>query len=91
MFAFQVKVADELDGAFSVRVTVAVLAKPPLVTVMVAELFPWLALAVFTLAVIIPLLVPDIGLSDNQEALPLAVHVPVEFRVRVWDDGFAAP
>jgi hypothetical protein len=81
VFAFQVNVADELDGAFSVRETVAVLVMPPLVTVMVAELFPGLALAVFTLAVIFPLFEPDVGLSDNQEALSLAVHVPVELSV----------
>ena len=83
MFAFQIRVADELDGVFSVKVTFAVLIKPPLVTVMVVELFPRVALAVFTLATIVPFFEPDIGLSDNQEALLLAVHVPVELRVIV--------
>lgn len=58
---------------------------------MVAELFPGLALTVFTLAVIFPLVDPDIGLSDSHEALSLAVHVPVELSVMVWGDGFAPP
>lgn len=68
MFAFQVNVTDELDGAFSVRVTFTVLVVPPLVTVMVVELFPWVAVAVLTLAVMAPLLEPDVGLRDSHEA-----------------------
>ena len=51
---------------------------PPPITVMVAELFPWVAVAVFTLAVMVPLLEPDIGLSDSQDALSLTVHAPFE-------------
>ncbi len=91
LFAPQVNVADELAGAFSVKLMVAVLVTPPLVTVMVARLFPGLALAVFTLAVITPFLVPDVGLSDSQEASSLAAHEPVELSVMVCADGFAAP
>ena len=91
MFAFQVNVTDELDGAFSVRVTFTVLVVPPLVTVMVVELFPWVAVAVFTLAVTVPLLEPDVGLRDSHEAPSLALHVPLELTVMVWAEGLAAP
>lgn len=91
LLAFQLSVAEELDGAFSVRVTVAVLVTLPLVMVMMAALFPGLALAVFMFAVIVPLFDPDVGLSDNQGALSLAVHVPVALNVIACGDGFAAP
>lgn len=74
---------DELDGAFSVRVTFTVLVMPPLVTVTVVELFPWVAVAVFTLAVMVPLLEPDVGLSDSQETPSLALHVPFELMAMV--------
>ena len=69
---------DELAAGFSIRVTFTVLVMPPPITVMVAELFPWVAVAVFTLAVMVPLLEPDIGLSDSQDALSLTVHAPFE-------------
>ncbi|BFU93093.1 MAG: hypothetical protein NTAFB01_42800 [Nitrospira sp.] len=82
---------DELDEAFSVRATFTVLVMPPLFTVMVVALFPWVALAVLTLAVIVPFLEPDVGLSDNQEAPSLALHGPFELIVMVWAEGFAAP
>ncbi len=91
VFAFQVNVTDELDGAFSVKVTFTVLVIPPLITVMMVELFPWVAVAVLTLAVIVPLLEPDIGLSDSQEAPSLTVHVPFELIAMVWAEGLAAP
>lgn len=70
---------------------VAVLVTPPLVTVMMARLIPSLALAVFMLAVITPFFWPDVGLSDSQETLSLAVHDSVELCVMVWAGGFAAP
>ena len=89
--AFHVKVTDELDGAFSVRVTFTVLVMPPLFTVMVVELFPWIAVAVLTLAVMVPLLEPDVGLSDSQGAPSLTVHVPFELMAMAWAEGFAAP
>lgn len=82
---------DEVDGAFSVSVTLTVLVIPPPVTVIVAVLLPRLTFAVFTLAVIVPLVEPDVGLIDNQEALSLTVHVPFELTVTVWFVGFAAP
>ncbi len=91
LFAPQVKVADELAGAFSIKLTIAVFVTPPLITVIVAGLFPGLALAVFMLAVITPFFGPDVGLSDSQEALSLAVHDSVELSVMVWAGGFGAP
>jgi hypothetical protein len=89
--ASQVRVAEEVAGAFSVSVTLTVLVIPPPVAVIVAVLLPRLAFAVFTLAVIVPLVEPDVGLIDNQEALSLTVHVPFELTVTVWFVGFAAP
>lgn len=83
VFAFQVNVTDELEGAFSVNVTFTVLVMPPLITVIVVELFPWIALAVLTLAVIVPLLEPDVGLSDSQGPPSLALHVPFELMAMV--------
>ena len=74
---------DELAGAFSVRVTFTVLVMPPPITVIVVELGPRVAVAVFTLAVMVPLLEPVVGLSDNQEALSLTVHAPLELIVMV--------
>jgi hypothetical protein len=49
--------------------TLAVLVNPPPVTVIVAVLFPGLAVVVFMLAMIVPFFVPEAGLSDSQEAL----------------------
>jgi len=89
--AFQVRIAEDVAGAFNVSVTLTVLVIPPPVTVIVAELLPRLAFAVFTLAVIVPLVEPDVGLSDNQEAPSLAVHVWLELTETVWFAGFAAP
>ena len=45
----------------------------------------------FTLAVMVPLFEPDAGLTVNQEASSLAVHVWFELTVTVWLAGFAAP
>lgn len=60
---------------------------------MVVELSPRVAVSVFTLAVMVPLLEPDVGLglSESQEAFSLAVHVPFELMVMVWADGLATP
>ena len=69
---------EELDGAFSVRVTFTVLVMPPLITAMVVELDPRVAVAVFTLAVMVPLLEPDVGLSESQVTLSLALQAPFE-------------
>lgn len=91
LLAFQVRVAEDVAGAFSVSVTLMVLVIPPPVTVIVAELLPRLAVEVFTLAVMVPLFEPDVGLSDNQVAPSLAVHVWLEPTETVWLAGFAAP
>jgi hypothetical protein len=91
VLAFHVSVADEVAGGFNVSVTLTVLVMPPPVTVITAVLLPRLAVAVFTLAAIVPLLEPDVGLRDNQEALSLAVHDPFEVTVTLWLAGFAAP
>ena len=47
-----------------------------------------------TLAVNVPLPEPEPGVTDNQEALSLAVQLrvpPAFVRLRVWFVGFAAP
>ena len=58
---------------------------------MVVELGPRVAVAVFTLAVTVPLLEPDVGLSESQVTLSFTVHVPFELTVMVWAAGLAAP
>ena len=60
-------------------------------TVIVALVVPRVALAVFTLAVIVPLLEPDVGLTVSHVALLLTAHVPLELTVMDWLAGFAAP
>ena len=91
VFAFHVSVTDDVFCSFSVRMTFTVLVILPLVTVMVVELFPLVAVAVLTLTVMVPLLEPDVGLSDSQETLSLALQVPFALMVRVWAAGLAAP
>lgn len=71
--------------------TFTVLVIPPPFTVIVVELFPWIAVAVLTLAVTVPLLEPDVGLSDSHEAPSLTVHVPFELMAMVLAEGLAAP
>lgn len=83
--------ADELAGGFNLRVTFTVLVRPPLFRVMAVELSPTIAVAVLTLAVMVPLFEPDVGLSDNQEAPSLAVHVPFALTAMRCGEGFAAP
>lgn len=78
MLAFHVKVAEEVDGALRLSVTLTVRVIPPPVTVMTAWLLPRLAVDVFTLAVIVELFEPEVGLTVSHDALPLAVHVPLE-------------
>ena len=78
MFGFQVKATDDVDGELSVSVTVTVLVMPPPVTVIVAVFAPRTAVAVFTLAVIVPLFEPDVGLTVSHDALSLAVQAWLE-------------
>ena len=59
-------------------------------TVIVAVLVPRVAVAVFALAVIVPLFEPDVGLTVSHVALLLTVHVPLELTVMDWLTGFAA-
>lgn len=83
--------AEDVAGAFNTSVTFTVLVIPPPVTVIADVLLPILAVAVFTLAVTIPLPEPDVGLTVNHDALSLAVHVPLEAIAIDWFAGFAVP
>ena len=69
------------DAAVTVRVTEAVLVTPLPVTVIVALLVPTAAVVMFTLAVTVPFSDPDDGLTVSQEALLLAVQLPLEVTV----------
>jgi hypothetical protein len=89
--AFHVRVAEDVAGTFNVSVTFTVRVMPPPVTVMVAVLLPRLALAVFTLAVTVPLFEPDVGLTVNHVALSVTVQDPFDVTVRDWLGGLAAP
>ena len=92
MFGVHVKVADDVDGALSMSVTVMVCVIPPPVTVIRAVFAPRAAVAVFTLTVIGPLFEPDVGLTVSHDALSLAVQAWLELTVpRIDLAGFAAP
>jgi hypothetical protein len=75
----------------TVSVTLTVLVVPPPVTVIVAVLDPTEALDKITLAVMLPLPVPDDGLRVSQTALSLAVQLPFEVTATVWLAGLAPP
>ncbi len=66
--------AEEVDGAFSVSVTVTVRVMPPPVIVMVPELVPIVAVVVLTPTDRDPLLDPDVGLTDSQLMPSLTVQ-----------------
>lgn len=83
--------AEDVAGAFNTSVTFTVLVIPPPVTVIADVLLPILAVAVFTLAVTIPLPEPDVGLTVNHDALSLAVQVPFDVTETDWFTGLAAP
>jgi hypothetical protein len=74
-------VAEEVAGAFSVRLTLTVRVIPPPVTVMVPVLLPTAAVGVLTLTVRVPLFDPDVGLTVSQLALSAAVQLPLDVRV----------
>ena len=82
MFGLQVKKADDVDGALSVRITVTVLVIPPPVTVMVPLLVPTMALVVFTLTITVLLLDPEVLLTVNQLAFLLTVHAVLDVTER---------
>jgi hypothetical protein len=69
------------EAAETVRVTLRVLVVPPLVTVMVAVFVPTEAFPRLTLAEMVPLPEPEVGLSVSQGALSLAVQFPFEVTV----------
>lgn len=73
--------AEEVAGAFSVRLTLTVRVIPPPVTVMVPVLLPTAAVAVLILTVRVPLFDPDVGLTVSQLALSAAVQLPLDVRV----------
>lgn len=66
--------AEELPDVLRVRVTEIVLAMPPPVIVIVPLLVPTVAVAVFTLTFILPLLDAEVGLTVSQLPLVLTVH-----------------
>jgi hypothetical protein len=74
-------VREDVAGAFSVRVTFTVLEIPPPEIVTVPVLFPTTAVAVFTLAVIVPLFEPDGGFTVSQFVFALLVTAQVPFEV----------
>jgi hypothetical protein len=74
-------VAEEVAGAFSVRLTLTLRVIPPPVTVMVPVLLPTTAVAVLILTVRVPLFDPDVGLTVSQLALSAAVQLPLDVRV----------
>jgi hypothetical protein len=84
---FHVKVADEVAGGLTVKMTPTVCeAVPEAATVIVPLYVPAASPAVLTLAVSVPLPEPEAGVSDNQAALSPAVQFsgpPVLVRVTV--------
>ncbi len=87
----QVKVADDVDGALSVRLTPTVLVMPPPVTVIAPLFVPTVAVEVFTLTVTVPLFDPLAGLTVSQPSGSLTVHEPLELMVNDCAAGLAAP
>lgn len=79
---------DTVSGAAeTARVTLTVLVVPPPVTVMVALFVPVAALPRLTLAVIVPLPEPEVGLRVSHEVLLLAVQLPFDVTVIDWLAG----
>lgn len=80
LFAFHVRVAVEVEGALTVRLTATVcgvLVAPEAAMVMVPEYEPAESPEVFIVAVSVPEPVPDAGLRVSQAALSLAVQLKV--------------
>ena len=75
MFGIQVRVADDVEAALTVKVTSTVFVTPPPVRVIVATLVPAVAVAVFTLTVMLPLLDAEAGLTVNQPTLSLTLQL----------------
>ena len=70
--------AEDVDGALSVRVMSMILVMPLPVTVIVPLLFPMMAVEVFTLTVIVPLLLAAVGVTVSQLPLLLTVQEVLE-------------
>jgi len=70
--------AEDVDGALSVRVTSTILVMPLPVIVIVPLLFPMMAVEVFTLTVIVPLLLAAVGVTVSQLPLLLTVQEVLE-------------
>jgi hypothetical protein len=82
VFAFHVRVADEVAGAFTVSVMATVFEEAPAaLTVTVALYVPAESPAVFALVVSVRLPLPDVGLTVSQEASSLTAQfkIPPEF------------
>lgn len=79
------------EAADTVNVTELVLVTPPFVTVIVALLGPTVVADKATLAAMDPSPLPDDGLSVSQDALLLAVQLPLELTVTVWLAGLIPP
>jgi len=74
VFGFQVRTAEDVDGALSVKATLTVLAIPPPEIVITALFVPAVAVLVFTLTIKLLLLDPEVGLTVNQLAFSLTVQ-----------------
>ena len=78
VFGVHVRVAEDVEGAFNVRVALIVRVIPPPETVIMALFVPSVAVLVFTLTV--RLLLPDaeVGFTVNQLALSLTAQETFE-------------
>ena len=83
MLAFHDKVAEDVDGAFRVRVALIVRVIPPPETVIVAVFVPTVAVLVFTLTVNVPLLEAEVGFTVSQLALSLTVQEVLDVTANV--------
>ena len=78
-----VRIAEDVAGAFNVRVTLRVRVMPPPVMVMVALFVPTVAVLVFTLTVTLALLEAEVGFTDNQVLFSLTVQEVFEVTASV--------
>ncbi|MDF0665868.1 MAG: hypothetical protein P0119_07295 [Nitrospira sp.] len=79
------------EAADTVNVTELVLVTPAFVTVIIALFVSTAAADMATLATMDPSPLPDDGLSVSQDALLLAVQLPLELTVTVWLAGLPPP
>ena len=74
VFGVHVRVAEDVEGALNVRVTLMVRVIPPPETVIMALFVPTVAVLVFTLTVKLLLLDAEVGFTVNQLAFSLTVQ-----------------